>query len=178
MFVAELRTGFRVPPCEVRLSPSKKAPYWWKILRPGAEQVFLKPLSRCNRSDYQSIIDHLGDGFEACPKISSPSSTEHITPGNGEKYEDERQDETTAHNNGVTPTEEAWYAESIRKFEQDIVIYQSRIEELEEKVSQADEQILRQGARIFQFDLMINRIGEVLQEHQQNNQTYDFVQYD
>ncbi|KJK73594.1 hypothetical protein H634G_11142 [Metarhizium anisopliae BRIP 53293] len=119
-------------------------------------------------------MDQLGDGFEACPKISNASSIKHIMPENGGKDEDESQHETMAHNNYVTPTEEVRYAESIRRFEHDIVVYQSRIEELEDKVCQADEQILRQGTQIFQFDLMICRIGEILQEYQQHNQTYDF----
>lgn len=125
--------------------------------------------------DYQNIMSHLGDGFEACPKIPNLSPTEQITPENAKKHKDENQDETTAHIYCVAPMEEARYAETIRQFEHDMVFYQSRIEELEKKVTEADEQILSQETQIFQFDLMVGRMGQILQEYQQNNQTNNFV---
>ncbi|KID93494.1 hypothetical protein MAJ_10544, partial [Metarhizium majus ARSEF 297] len=55
-------------------------------------------------------MDQLGDGFEACPKISNASSIKHIMPENGGKDEDESQHETMEHNNYVTPTEEVSHA--------------------------------------------------------------------
>ena len=81
-------------------------------------------------------------------------------------------DETTMPVDCGASAEEAWYMDNIRQLEHDIFASQTRIEELERKIAEADEQILNQGTQIFQSDLMVGRIAQVLQEYQQSSQNY------
>ena len=81
-------------------------------------------------------------------------------------------DETTMPVDCGASAEEAWYMDNIRQLEHDIFASQTRIEELERKIAEADEQILNQGTQIFQSDLMVGRIAQVLQDYQQSSQNY------
>lgn len=115
----------------------------------------------------------LGSGFQACPKNSNFSPAELALNTIEEDIKVVNRDETIVPVEGGASAEEAWYVDSIRHLEHDILLSQTRIEELERKIREADEQILNQGTQIFQSDLMVGRIAQVLQEYQQSNQNYN-----
>jgi hypothetical protein len=172
---SEAQTGFTVSPFEVRLSPPGTAPYRWQILQPEAKRLFHKPLSRCTVGDCQDLLRFLGNGFQACPKNSDFSPAELALNTIEEDIKAVNRDQMTMPVDYGASAEEAWYVDSIRQLEQDIFVSQTRIEELERKIVEADEQIVNQGTQIFQSDLMVGRIAQVLQEYQQSNQTYGSV---
>ncbi|KAK2595181.1 hypothetical protein QQS21_007086 [Conoideocrella luteorostrata] len=154
----------------VRLSPPESAPYRWRILRQDLLYLVNKPLSKCNVTECKAILSNIGVGIQAWASHFDQSG------GTLARSEEDQKDR-----NGAETTSRAFHSscmvdchhlDNSRLLEGDLFLARTQIEELEMKVKESEQRISNQESQIFQYDLVVDRIAQVLQEYQQSNQGY------
>lgn len=170
--IKESQTGQQVHPSAVRLAPPAAAPYDWQILQPEAAQLFRKPLSRCNINDCRDIMAGLGHDFQACLRGQNCIRTEPVPTADEEDCKLTEVREPTEFNGHSLTREARCNVDERIRLENDLFMARTRIEEFETRLRETNEMLANQETQLFQYDMMMGRISQVLQEYHQSSQAF------